>query len=472
MDTKQQVKHIFLTGQPGVGKSTILIHAINHLRKKQKEISIQGFYTKECRGDDGKRIGFDIITFSPTSSEQCVAPLARMGKPKKNDAAVGNYIVDVDAVASVAVPSIDPSQLSSDPGGGGVIVMDEIGKMELKCPTFLPAVTQTLNSTAAANTETTIILGTLPTPRYGRIIPCIEDIRARKDVIVVLVTKANRDSLKNVMQHVVSQALKNNNMEWMKALEPYIYTRPIDAPSMNGSANTTATPTVSLNKTKKSSSSPSIVTTTPCGPLVHSHISPRVLLLGQTSSPMPTNVNMQYSERSLWTILAPMFQSTTLTTTTIEEKEEHYTTLKDLVLTRGFAIWDVLQNVHEKTTRKSRSKIDGKRQKPNSTTTTQITPTPNEIPSFLNHHNSIVAIAFIGKQAFTTFRKHFAQYCQKKDFVMMMTTQKNDSCRRSRCIKMIVLPSSSRANSRVTLEEKVDIWKHELMPLLLPPISE
>jgi len=468
MDTKQQVKHIFLTGQPGVGKSTILIHAINHLRKKQKEISIQGFYTKECRGDDGKRIGFDIITFSPTSSEQCVAPLARMGKPKKNDAAVGNYIVDVDAVASVAVPSIDPSQLSSDSGGGGggVIVMDEIGKMELKCPTFLPAVTQTLNSTAAANTETTIILGTLPTPRYGRIIPCIEDIRARKDVIVVLVTKANRDSLKNVMQNVVSQALKNNNMEWMKALEPYIYTRPIDAPSMNGSANT---PTVSQNKTKKSSSSPSVVTTTPCGPLVHSHISPRVLLLGQTSSPMPTNVNMQYSERSLWTILAPMLQITTLTTTTIEEKEEeeeHYTTLKDLVLTRGFAIWDVLQNVHEKTTRKSRSKIDGKRQKPNSTTTTQITTTtPNEIPSFLNHHNSIVAIAFIGKQAFTTFRKHFAQYCQKEDFVI---TQNGSS----RCIKMIVLPSSSRANSRVTLEEKVDIWKHELMSLLLPPISE
>ena len=55
-----------------------------------------------------------------------------------------------------------------------------------------------------------IVLGTIPTPRYGRVIEAVENIRARDDVIVIYVTKMNRDELKEVLLETVLDSFTGN----------------------------------------------------------------------------------------------------------------------------------------------------------------------------------------------------------------------------------------------------------------------
>jgi DNA polymerase III delta prime subunit len=49
------MKHIFVTGQPGVGKTTLCISVAQKLAKELKHARISGFYTEERRVD-GERV--------------------------------------------------------------------------------------------------------------------------------------------------------------------------------------------------------------------------------------------------------------------------------------------------------------------------------------------------------------------------------------------------------------------------------
>ncbi|KAL4844224.1 hypothetical protein H8958_008558 [Nasalis larvatus] len=175
-------RHVFLTGPPGVGKTTLIQKASEVL--KSSGVPVDGFYTEEVR-QGGRRIGFDVVTLSDTRG-----PLSRVGlepPPGKRECRVGQYVVDMTSFEQLALSILRNADCSSGPGPR-VCVIDEIGKMELFSQPFIQAVRQTLS------TPGTIILGTIPVPK-GKPLALVEEIRNRKDVKVFNVTKENRNHL-------------------------------------------------------------------------------------------------------------------------------------------------------------------------------------------------------------------------------------------------------------------------------------
>ncbi|XP_008579073.1 PREDICTED: cancer-related nucleoside-triphosphatase isoform X1 [Galeopterus variegatus] len=175
-------RHVFLTGPPGVGKTTLIQKASEVL--KSSGVPVDGFYTEEVR-QGGRRIGFDVVTLSGTRG-----PLSRVGSeppPGKRECRVGQYVVDVPSFEQLALPVLRNADASSGPGWR-VCVVDEIGKMELFSQPFIHAVRHTLS------TPGTVVLGTIPVPK-GKLLALVEEIRSRSDVQLFHVTKENRNHL-------------------------------------------------------------------------------------------------------------------------------------------------------------------------------------------------------------------------------------------------------------------------------------
>ncbi|CDQ66315.1 unnamed protein product [Oncorhynchus mykiss] len=53
------IKHVFLTGPPGVGKTTLVQKACDVI--VSSGVSVEGFYTQEVR-EGRRRVGFDVVT--------------------------------------------------------------------------------------------------------------------------------------------------------------------------------------------------------------------------------------------------------------------------------------------------------------------------------------------------------------------------------------------------------------------------
>jgi nucleoside-triphosphatase len=112
---------LLLTGRPGAGKTTAIREAVKGL-----DIRIGGFYTEEIR-HGASRTGFRLATFDGRTAVLAHADFP--GLPR-----VGRYGVHLDALSDIAVPSLYNAIESAD-----LIVVDEIGKMELLCQEFVDA---------------------------------------------------------------------------------------------------------------------------------------------------------------------------------------------------------------------------------------------------------------------------------------------------------------------------------------------
>ncbi|XP_032464335.1 cancer-related nucleoside-triphosphatase isoform X2 [Phocoena sinus] len=92
-------RHVFLTGPPGVGKTTLIQKASEVL--KSSGVPVEGFYTEEVR-QGGRRIGFDVVTLSGARG-----PLSRIGSelpPGKRECCVGQYVVDLTSFEQLVLP--------------------------------------------------------------------------------------------------------------------------------------------------------------------------------------------------------------------------------------------------------------------------------------------------------------------------------------------------------------------------------
>jgi nucleoside-triphosphatase len=116
-----RARWLLLTGRPGAGKTTAIREAVKGLN-----IRIGGFYTEEIRSG-ASRTGFRIRTFDGRAAVLAHADFP--GSPR-----VGRYGVRLDALKEIAVPSLCNAIESAD-----LIVVDEIGKMELLCREFVDA---------------------------------------------------------------------------------------------------------------------------------------------------------------------------------------------------------------------------------------------------------------------------------------------------------------------------------------------
>ena len=158
--------NLLLTGKPGIGKTTIIIRLVEILKDK---LRIGGFYTYELRKNN-IRTGFMIRTLD--GKEALLA-----SKSFKSNYKVGKYSVNIKAIDNVMVPSILES-LEKD-----LIIIDEIGKMELFSENFKTAVLKALAKRK--------VLGTIMLKSNE----FVSKIKARNDVKVILVNEKNRDSL-------------------------------------------------------------------------------------------------------------------------------------------------------------------------------------------------------------------------------------------------------------------------------------
>ncbi|MQL56582.1 NTPase [Acidianus ambivalens] len=110
---------IFITGRPGVGKTTLLMYVVEEVKKRGYKVV--GFYCPEVR-EGGKRIGFKIVSISSGKEKW----LAKVGEGKIK---VGKY-----AVQSEAGEIID--EVKSALPSANLIAIDEIGPMEMSIPSL------------------------------------------------------------------------------------------------------------------------------------------------------------------------------------------------------------------------------------------------------------------------------------------------------------------------------------------------
>jgi nucleoside-triphosphatase len=161
-----------LTGKPGTGKTALIKEALAATKFKRG-----GFYTEEIR-TGGIRQGFKIVTLDGQE-----AILAHVGISSPHQ--VSKYKVDTDTLDRVGVSVLRRALKESD-----LIVIDEIGKMELLSPQFGEAVTQAINSGKK-------VLGTIMLNPH----PFADEIKRHPKVEVLLVTRDNRTE---VMKEVLN----------------------------------------------------------------------------------------------------------------------------------------------------------------------------------------------------------------------------------------------------------------------------
>ncbi|XP_064174016.1 cancer-related nucleoside-triphosphatase isoform X1 [Anguilla rostrata] len=191
-------KHIFLTGPPGVGKTTLVRKACEALTRSGE--TLDGFYTEEVR-EGGRRVGFDVVTLSGKRGH-----LSRVGESSghssgRREYRVGQYVVDLPSFENLALPLFRNVGVAVGRGKRPVFVIDEIGKMELFSQSFVRAVRQALDGNGCS------ILGTIPIPK-GKPLGLVEEVRSRRDVKVFTVTKDNRDVILQDVVAAVQECVK------------------------------------------------------------------------------------------------------------------------------------------------------------------------------------------------------------------------------------------------------------------------
>ena len=111
-----------LTGPPGVGKSTVVSKVV--LRLKSAGIIVGGCSTAEKRSR-GVRVGFDVVNLTDGTKGVLATSSGGLG-PR-----VGRYRVNLADLSSVGAAGLLKAAASSE-----VIVIDEVGPMELVSPEF------------------------------------------------------------------------------------------------------------------------------------------------------------------------------------------------------------------------------------------------------------------------------------------------------------------------------------------------
>ena len=165
------VPKIGITGLPNAGKTQILLKIIEML--EAEEMIVGGMIT-EAIIFRNKKVGFYVIDWL-TKKKRKFAHLAI-----ESNVHVEEYGVDMRALEGVGVKAIRNAINEAD-----VIVIDEVGKMEVESKGFVTAVKDALDSDKP-------MLLTLHKKSRN---PLLQDIRRRDDLRILEVTPVNRNLL-------------------------------------------------------------------------------------------------------------------------------------------------------------------------------------------------------------------------------------------------------------------------------------
>jgi len=173
------MKQVYLlTGKPGTGKTSLIKQAVAKMGGKAG-----GFYTEEIRSE-GVRLGFRLVTLDGASA---ILAHVNIHSPCR----VSKYGVDIDNLDRVGVFALLKAAQQCD-----LVVVDEIGKMELFSANFREAVLQIIDSGRR-------VLGTIMLSAN----PWADAIKRRPQVNLITVTRATYYQVLEGLLH------------WLKATE-------------------------------------------------------------------------------------------------------------------------------------------------------------------------------------------------------------------------------------------------------------
>ncbi len=179
--------NIFITGPPGLGKTTVIRMVMEVL--EAEGFRAGGIYCPEVR-DGGRRLGFEIIDVL-SGARGLLSHVLQPTGPR-----IGKYRVNLEALSRIGVHAIDTAVETAD-----YIVIDEVGPMELQGQSFQLAVLKALESAKP-------VIGIL---HWKMRHPIIDLIKARQDVKIYPLTKANRTTLHRILLSDVHEILKPND---------------------------------------------------------------------------------------------------------------------------------------------------------------------------------------------------------------------------------------------------------------------
>ena len=172
---------IGLTGLPGAGKTETILKIVEML--KEDEITVGGMITEPVL-EKGERKGFYVENM--LTGEQKVFAHEDIESRRS----VGKYGIDISALEEVGVTAIKKAMEEAD-----ILVIDEVGRMEVESPLFVETVREALES------EKPMIITLHKKSRN----PLLQDIRRRDDIRILEVTIVNR----NLLPYKVVNLLKD-----------------------------------------------------------------------------------------------------------------------------------------------------------------------------------------------------------------------------------------------------------------------
>jgi len=160
-----------LTGPPGCGKTTAILKINNIL--KSSNVKIDGMYTEEIRAS-GRRVGFRVTRIATGES----GVMAHVDF--KSSYRIGKYFVDIKTLETIGVAGILNGLDSAE-----VVIIDEVGPMELYSNSFINAVRRLLSRDIPA----------ILTVHYRASHPIVYDVKKTAGDRLITLNESNRDRI-------------------------------------------------------------------------------------------------------------------------------------------------------------------------------------------------------------------------------------------------------------------------------------
>ncbi|HDI23691.1 MAG TPA: NTPase [Thermoplasmatales archaeon] len=179
------IPKIGITGLPGVGKTDTLIKIVKDLEESGYRV---GGMVTEAIIENNDRVGFYVMDWQ--TKERKIFAHVDFDTGER----VGKYGVDVKVLEEIGVPAIERAIADENID---IIIIDEVGKMEMLSERFCKVVIDALDSDKP-------ILLTLHKKSRS---PLLQDIRRRDDIRILEVTPVNRNLLPYKIEKIMKDQL-------------------------------------------------------------------------------------------------------------------------------------------------------------------------------------------------------------------------------------------------------------------------